>query len=70
MASNFFNRIKERCQLVSTFTYPIIVVVTALLVVIFRMNFIVSMFVDVFKRFSGELVVLTQWVTEVCEAFD
>jgi len=70
MASYFANRIKQRRQLVSTFTYPIIVVVTALLVVIFMMNFIVPMFVDIFKRFSGDLPALTQWVMDASKAFN
>lgn len=70
MASYFANRIKQRRQLISTFTYPIIVVVTALLVVIFMMNFIVPMFVDIFKRFSGELPALTQWVMDASKAFN
>lgn len=70
MASYFANRIKQRRQLISTFTYPIIVVVTALLVVIFMMNFIVPMFVDIFKRFSGDLPTLTKWVMDASEAFN
>lgn len=70
MASYFSSRIKQRRQLISTFTYPIIVVVTALLVVIFMMNFIVPMFVDIFKRFSGELPALTQWVMDASKAFN
>ena len=65
----FSNRIKQRRQLVNTFTYPVIVIVTALLVVVFMMNFIVPMFVDIFSRFNGELPLLTQWVMNASEAF-
>jgi type IV pilus assembly protein PilC len=70
LALYFSNRIKQRRQLVNTFTYPIVVIVTALLVVIFMMNFIVPMFVDIFSRFNGELPMLTQWVMNASEAFN
>lgn len=69
LALFFANRIKQRRQLINTFTYPVIVIVTALLVVVFMMNFIVPMFVDIFSRFNGELPVLTQWVMNASEAF-
>ncbi|PXY01815.1 type II secretion system F family protein [Marinifilum breve] len=69
LALFFANRIKQRRQLINTFTYPVIVIVTALLVVVFMMNFIVPMFVDIFSRFNGELPLLTQWVMNASEAF-
>ncbi|PCH68433.1 MAG: general secretion pathway protein GspF [Bacteroidales bacterium] len=70
IAKYFSNRIKQKRQLVNTFTYPTIVIVTALLVVIFMMNFIVPMFMDIFKRFSGELPALTQMVMDISQAFN
>ncbi|WP_321515388.1 type II secretion system F family protein [Marinifilum fragile] len=70
IATYFTNRIKQKRQLVNTFTYPLIVIVTALLVVIFMMNFIVPMFMDIFKRFSGELPALTQWVLDISQSFN
>ncbi len=70
IAKYFSNRIKQKRQLVNTFTYPTIVIVTALLVVIFMMNFIVPMFMDIFKRFSGELPALTQMVMDISKAFN
>ena len=70
IAAYFSNRIKQKRQLINTFTYPVIVIVTALLVVIFMMNFIVPMFMDIFKRFSGELPVLTQWVMDISQSFN
>nr|WP_320120040.1 type II secretion system F family protein [uncultured Marinifilum sp.] len=65
----FTNKIKQRRQLVNTFTYPAIVIATAFLVVIFMMNFIVPMFVDIFSRFNGELPLLTRWVMSASESF-
>ncbi|WP_461639571.1 type II secretion system F family protein [Labilibaculum euxinus] len=69
LALFFTNKIKQRRQLISTFTYPVIVIATALLVVIFMMNFIVPMFVDIFSRFNGELPMLTKMVMNASEAF-
>lgn len=69
LTSFFTNKIKQRRQLVNTFTYPAIVIATALLVVIFMMNFIVPMFVDIFTRFNGELPLLTRWVMNASESF-
>ena len=56
----FSKKIKQRRQLISALTYPTLIVVTALVAVIFMLNFIVPMFVDVFKRFNGEMPALTK----------
>lgn len=69
LSAFFSNKIKQRRQLVSTFTYPVIVIVTALLVVVFMMNFIVPMFVDIFSRFNGDLPFLTRWVMDASQTF-
>lgn len=64
--TDYFNkRIKQKRQLVSALTYPILVLVTAIAAVFFMMNFIVPMFVDVFKRFRGELPPLTQSIIKI-----
>jgi type IV pilus assembly protein PilC len=56
----FSKKIKQRRQLTSALTYPTLIVVTALVAVIFMLNFIVPMFVDVFKRFNGQMPALTK----------
>jgi type IV pilus assembly protein PilC len=57
----FYERkIKQRRQVVSALTYPVIVLFTAIIAVGFMLNFIVPMFVEVFKRFQGSLPPLTQ----------
>lgn len=64
--TTYFNKkIKQRRQLVGALTYPIIVLVTAILAVFFMMRFIVPMFVDVFKRFQGELPALTKKIIDI-----
>ncbi|TKG88103.1 type II secretion system F family protein [Puteibacter caeruleilacunae] len=65
----FSRRIKQKRQLVSTFSYPTLVVITAIVVVTFMMNFIVPMFEDVFRRFNGELPGLTKWILSMSKYF-
>ena len=61
--SRFFARkIEQRKKIVSAFTYPIIVVVTAILAVAFMLNFIVPMFEEIYSRFGQNLPVLTQYI--------
>ena len=68
--NEYFNRrIKQKRQLVSTFSYPVMVVVTALVVVTFMLNYIVPMFEDVFKRFNGQLPAITRWILSVSKVF-
>lgn len=56
----FSKKIKQRRQLTSALTYPVLVMGTAIVAVVFMLNFIVPMFVDVFKRFNGQMPALTQ----------
>lgn len=64
--SGYFNKqIKQKRQLVSAFSYPVLVLVTAVAAVMFMMNFIVPMFVDVFKRFQGKLPYITQVIIDI-----
>ena len=65
----FSRRIKQKRQLVSTFSYPVMVVVTAFVVVTFMLNYIVPMFEDVFKRFNGELPSITKWILSASKFF-
>ena len=58
----FTKKIKQRRQLTSALTYPILVILTAFGAVFFMLNFIVPMFMDVFKRFNGQMPTLTHTV--------
>lgn len=58
----FSKKIKQRRQLTSALTYPILVILTAFGAVFFMLNFIVPMFMDVFKRFNGQMPALTRTV--------
>ncbi len=58
----FFNRKTElRRQLISSLSYPLIVLITACGVVFFMLRYVVPMFVDIFKQNRVEL----PWLTEI-----
>ena len=59
--ANFYKgRLKQRRQLTGALTYPMLVLLLSLSVVVFMLNFIVPMFAEVFKRFGNELPPLTK----------
>ncbi|MCH5718173.1 type II secretion system F family protein [Niabella hibiscisoli] len=59
------SKIKQRRQIVSALTYPLIVLSVAFVSVSFMMNYVVPMFADVFKRFGSDLPYLTQVVLDI-----
>jgi type IV pilus assembly protein PilC len=65
----FSKKIKQRRQLTSAFTYPTMVVITAIIAVFFMLKFIVPMFTEVFKRFKGELPPLTRFIIGMSDSF-
>lgn len=67
LADFYAKRIEQRRKVVSTFSYPVIVMVVAVLAVVFMLNFIVPMFRDVFGRFGGELPALTQLILDLSD---
>jgi type IV pilus assembly protein PilC len=67
LAYFFAKKIKQRRQISSAFTYPAMVVVTAIIAVTFMMNFIVPMFTDVFKRFNSDIPAITKTVISMSE---
>jgi len=60
LARFYQNKIKQRRKIVSSLTYPCVVLTTSLGAVFFMLKFVVPMFGDVFKRFGGKL----PWLTE------
>ncbi|MDD3685247.1 MAG: type II secretion system F family protein [Bacteroidales bacterium] len=68
--SSFYNdKTSQKRQIINAISYPVLVLVVAVVVVIFMMNVIVPMFKDVFSRFNGELPVMTKMVITLSEAF-
>jgi type IV pilus assembly protein PilC len=67
---NYYQRkLKQQKQLVSAFTYPTVILLTAIIAVGFMMNFIVPLFADAFKRFNSELPALTQLIVKLSVGF-
>lgn len=61
LAQYFKQNNEQRKELLSALTYPIIVMITAVLVVYFMLNFVVPIFQDLFQRNNASL----PWITEV-----
>ncbi|MAU26789.1 MAG: general secretion pathway protein GspF [Muricauda sp.] len=60
---SFFSRKNEqRRQLLNAMTYPIIILCTAVLVVIFMLRMVVPMFEDIFRQNGVELPTITKWI--------
>lgn len=62
-------KIKQRKQLVSAFSYPAVILLTAVIAVAFMMNFIVPLFADAFKRFNTDLPALTLFIVRLSGLF-
>lgn len=67
IARYYERKIKQRRQVVGALTYPVLVLVTALLAVGFMLNVIVPMFEEVFERFQGNLPALTQRIIDISD---
>lgn len=67
LAFFYEGKIEFKRKLISTFSYPIIVLFTAFTAVFFMLNFIVPIFEDAFNRFGGELPLITQYVLGLSE---
>ena len=66
---HFFTRKNEqKRQLLNAMTYPVIILCTAILVVIFMLRMVVPMFEDIFKQNGVELPTITQWIIAASNA--
>jgi len=68
LADYYEKRLKLRRQLVSALSYPVLVLGAAMAAIIFLIKFLVPMFEDVFKRFSGSLPTITQKIINLSHA--
>jgi type IV pilus assembly protein PilC len=65
---SFYNRKNEqRKHLINALTYPCIILTTALLVVVFMLQFVVPMFQDIFKQQNIEMPAITLFVVNISE---
>lgn len=67
--SRYYARsVRQRRQIISALSYPVMVLITAIGTILFMMSFIVPMFSDVFKRFGGDLPGITKAVLKISSA--
>jgi type IV pilus assembly protein PilC len=62
-------KLRQQKQLMSAFSYPALIFLTAFGAVFFMMNFIVPLFADAFLRFNSDLPALTKGVIRISEIF-
>ncbi|MGW9686748.1 type II secretion system F family protein [Flagellimonas sp. 2504JD1-5] len=67
LGSFFAKKNEQRRNLVNALTYPIIILVTAILVVIFMLRLVVPMFQDIFKQNNVELPWITRFIVSVSD---
>lgn len=67
IAAYFARKHKLRRKIMQALTYPIAVIVIAILVVAFMLGFVVPMFADIFQRFDAELPALTRFIMNLSQ---
>lgn len=68
--SGYINgRIEQKRKVVGAFSYPFVILLTAIVAIAFMLNFIVPMFEEIFQRFDKELPLLTKMVIKISENF-
>lgn len=61
----FKRRNEQKRNIINALTYPIVILTTAMLAVLFMLKFVVPMFADIFKQNNVEL----PWITKVIMSF-
>ena len=62
LAAYFAQKNEQRRNLMNAMTYPIIILATAILVVVFMLRMVVPMFEDIFRQNGVELPTITLWI--------
>ncbi|MBN1115645.1 MAG: type II secretion system F family protein [Bacteroidales bacterium] len=67
LAKHYKTKMKQRRQLISALSYPILVIIVAVAAVVFMLNVVVPMFAGVFQRFGGELPGITTTILKISD---
>lgn len=67
LGSFFSRKNQQRRNLISALTYPIIILSTAVLVVLFMLHYVVPMFQDIFEQQGVELPAITKFIISCSE---
>lgn len=69
LAEYYGKRIAQRRIVYGAISYPLIILFTAIIVVVFMVLVIVPMFEQVYSRMGGELPAMTKWIISFSQAF-
>lgn len=69
IAGYYKTRVAFKRKLMSALSYPMVVLFTAVLVVLFMLNFVVPMFADIFRQSNAELPGITKGVMAISDFF-
>jgi len=67
LAGFYTKKIRQHRQVMSALSYPIVVLLTAFGAVFFMITFVIPMFAGIFKRFGGDLPIITKVVLNTSE---
>ena len=67
LGSFYARKNEQRRELINALTYPMIILTTAVLVVVFMLQFVVPMFQDIFKQQNIELPAITKAIVSASE---
>lgn len=70
LAKYYQGKIKQRRKIVSTLTYPFMVLLSSFGAVYFMLKVVVPMFADVLKRFGGQLPWITEMVISISKGME
>ena len=69
LGNYYSDKNEQKRAIVNALTYPAIILVTAVLVVAFMLNYVVPMFQDIFKQQKAELPYITKVIIKTSEFF-
>ena len=70
LAKFYQNKVRQRRKIISSLSYPCIVLCTSMGALFFMLKFVVPMFGDVFARFGGQLPWITQKIIDISNAVE
>jgi type IV pilus assembly protein PilC len=70
LAKFYQNKVKQRRKIISSLSYPCIVLCTSMGAVFFMLEFVVPMFGDIFSRFGGQLPWITSKIISISQTME
>ncbi|MBB6126361.1 type II secretion system F family protein [Mucilaginibacter lappiensis] len=70
LARFYQNKVKQRRKIISSLSYPCIVLCTSMGAIFFMLEFVVPMFSDIFTRFGGQLPWITSQIIRISKTME